>query len=127
MTFPRALALLAASVVSSGWCAACTHEGSDSPPSHVVPVTADAATKMADREAGVATDSSLFGVPARPVDLPAEAAPRCEDAKDVFLFVTPGTAWTGAPLRILAVSDPEQHQVLRGGHCRGIRDPSGHR
>ena len=103
VTFARAIALLAAVA-----CAACTHEGSDSPPSHVAPSAADAAPKMAEREAGAAgTDSSLFGLQAKPVDLPppAEAPQKCEDAKDVFLFVTPGTAWTGAPLRVLAVSE----------------------
>ena len=88
VTFARAIALLAAVA-----CAACTHEGSDSPPSHVAPSAADAAAKMAEREAGAAgTDSSLFGSPAKPVDLPAEAPPKCEEAKEVFLFVTPGTA-----------------------------------
>ena len=103
--FTRALALLAA-LVSSAACAGCTHEGSESPPSHVAPAAADAATKMAERDAGPAgIDSSLFGVPAKPVTLAPEAPPRCEEAKDVFLFVTPGTAWVGAPLRVLAVSD----------------------
>ena len=106
-----ALAFFAASAAS---CAACTHEGSDSPPTHAPPVAADAGPKMAEREAGAASaDSSLFGVAAKPLDLPAEAPPKCEDTKDVFLFVTPGTAWTGAPLRILAVSEKPLAGELR--------------
>jgi hypothetical protein len=47
----------------------------------------------------------LFGAAPAPIDLPPEAPPKCEDPKDVFLFVTPGTASTSAPLRVMAVSE----------------------
>jgi hypothetical protein len=68
---------------------------------------ADAATpKLADRDAGSASEpGTMFGLPSRPADLPPEDPPKCEDTKDVLLFVSPGTAWTGAPLRVMAVSD----------------------
>src|SRR4051794_26115100 len=44
----------------------------------------------------------------RPSDPPA-----CEDAKNVRMFVAPGTPWIGAPLRILAVSDKPLAAELR--------------
>ena len=78
--------------------------GSDLP---VPQATADAtAPKLADREAGaLAEPGMLFGQPSVAAAVPPEDTPRCEDPKDVFLFVSPGTAWTGAPLRVMAVSD----------------------
>ena len=87
-------------------CTACTREGTDAPPAHATPDAAS--SKLADREAGAGADeatSLLFGEPPQAVDIPAEDPPRCEDPKNVFLFVTPGTAWTGAPLRVMAVSE----------------------
>jgi hypothetical protein len=89
-------------------CAACTREGTDAPPTHAAADAVDGATaKAAQREAGAgaAAASLLFGEPPKSVDIPAEAPPRCEDAKDIFLFVTPGTASTSAPLRVMAVSE----------------------
>lgn len=98
-------ALAGASCIS----VACTRaQSSDVPAPHA---GADAATsKLAERDAGAglgagAEASMMFGVPAKPVELPPEEPPACEDPKGVFLFVTPGTAWTGAPLRVMAVSE----------------------
>ena len=99
----RLVAALAVAVVS----ASCTREGSDPPPSHASPDAGTAAKlAMGTTDAGGAGDTStMFGLPSKLVDMPPEAPPKCEDTKDVFLFVTPGTAWTGAPLRVLAVSE----------------------
>ena len=55
----------------------------------------------------------MFGLPSTPAEVPPEEPPKCEDAKDVFLFVSPGTAWTGAPLRVIAVSDKPLAGELR--------------
>jgi len=82
-------------------CGACSRAGSTDVP--LPQATADAATpKLGDREAGPEPGSMFANAPL--VDAP-EDPPKCEDAKDVFLFVSPGTAWTGAPLRVMAVSD----------------------
>lgn len=65
----------------------------------------DAATKQADRDAGAVAETSTMFTSAKPGDTPPEEPPKCEDTKGIFLFVTPGFAWTGAPLRVLAVSE----------------------
>jgi hypothetical protein len=89
-------------------CAACTREGEGAPASQPAP---DAATsKLADKDggAGAGTESAtslLFGEVPKPADIPPDAPPKCEDAKSVFLFVTPGSASTFAPLRVMAVSE----------------------
>jgi hypothetical protein len=89
---------------------ACSRAGSTDVP--LPQATADAATtKLADRDGGAGPASDLFAnVPV--VDVP-EPAPTCEDAKDVFLFVTPAGAWTGAPLRVMAVTDRPLTAELR--------------
>jgi hypothetical protein len=99
-------ALFALAALACTSCTACTREGADAPPAHATP---DAATsKLAEREAGAGAGdgtSLLFGEPPHAVDIPADEPPRCEDPKSVFLFVTPGTASTFAPLRVMAVSE----------------------
>lgn len=97
--------VVAALALACASCTACTRDGSDPPPAHA---TADAAApKLAEQGAGggAAETSALFGAAPTPVELPPEDPPKCEDPKDVFLFVSPGTAWTGAPLRVMAVSE----------------------
>lgn len=105
--------LAALAVVASCASASCTRaQGSDVPAPHA---GADAASaKLAEREAGTLGEpSAMFGVAPRPVEMPPDDPPRCEDAKEVFLFVTPGTAWTGAPLRVMAVSEKPIAAELR--------------
>lgn len=76
---------------------------SDPPAAHAA---GDAAAKLADHDGGGAAETSLlFGIAPKSVDLPPEEPPKCEDPKSIFLFVSPGTAWTGAPLRVMAVSE----------------------
>jgi hypothetical protein len=91
-------------VASCSSCSCARKPSTDVPAPHA---GTDAATsKLAERDAGPAGDpSAMFGVAAKPAALPPAAPAKCEDTKDVFLFVTPGTAWTGAPLRVMAVSD----------------------
>jgi hypothetical protein len=87
-------------------CAGCTREGSDAPPARPGDDASTSSAKQADREAGAAGDTSnLFGLPPQPSDIPPEAPPKCEDASRIFLFVTPNTPWTGAPIRVMAVSE----------------------
>lgn len=93
------LAVLAVAV-----CASCTREGTDAPPAHASPDAATAKLSSATGDAG-AGNSNMFGVAPKAVDMPPDAPPKCEETKNIFLFVTPGTAWTGAPLRVLAVSE----------------------
>ncbi len=51
---------------------------------------------------------------AEPPPEPApEEPPRCEDARDAHIFVSPRAPWTGAPLRILAVTDRPMAADLR--------------
>jgi hypothetical protein len=57
--------------------------------------------------------SSLASAP--PLPMPPEAPPTCEDVRAVQLFVSPATPWTGAPLRVLAVSDKPIAGELRIG------------
>jgi hypothetical protein len=86
--------------------AACTRAQSSDVHAQHATVDAATSTKLAERDAGGAADTSLlFGTPAKPIDMPPEDPAKCEDSKGIFLFITPGTAWTGAPLRILAVSE----------------------
>lgn len=101
----RVARVVTAVVVASCGAFACTPGHSkDIPAPHA---TADATTaKQAGRDAGDAADAStMFGLASAPVEMPPEQPPACEDAKDIFLFVTPGRAWKGAPLRVMAVSD----------------------
>jgi len=44
---------------------------------------------------------------------PPEDPPTCEDTKGVSLFVSPAFAWTGAPVRVVAVSDKPLTGELR--------------
>jgi len=95
-------------VLALAACAACNHEGSDVPPSHASPdaTTVKLAITGDAGDAGGAGDTrSMFGLPPKPVDMAPEEPAKCEESKDIFLFVTPGNAWVGAPLRILAVSE----------------------
>jgi len=82
---------------------ACEKGRADVPPSRA---SVDAASGTAERDASAGADagSSLFAN-APPPEAPPEPPPTCEEPKGVMLFVTPGTAWTGAPLRVVAVSD----------------------
>jgi hypothetical protein len=103
VTLARSIGALALAL--SAGLGGCSRTGSsDLPLPHAA---ADAAAaKLADRDAGAAPEpGTMFGLPPVPADLPPEDPPKCEDPKDVFLFVSPGTAWTGAPLRVMAVSD----------------------
>ncbi len=97
------LPLVVALVVALG--SACSRVGgSDLPASHA-PADA-AAPKLAGRDAGPAGESSqMFGAPSPPAEVAPEEPPTCEETKGVFLFVSPAAAWTGAPVRILAVSE----------------------
>ena len=101
----------------------CSRTGAaDLPLAHTA---ADATTpKLGEREGGAGAEPrSMFGQPSGVVAHPPEDPPTCEDVKDVFLFVTPGTAWTGAPLRVMAVSDRPLSGELRLVH-QGSADTS---
>ena len=50
---------------------------------------------------------------APPEAIAPEGPPRCENARDVYLFVSPRVPRVGAPLRILAVTDRPMTAVLR--------------
>ena len=75
----------------------CSRPGSDLPRSQAI---ADAAASEAS---DVAETSTVFGNPA--ADPPAPAPATCQPASDLFLFATPNVAWTGAPLRVIAVTE----------------------
>ena len=93
-------------VLALASCAACTREGSDVPPSHAAADGAAAKLALGSvADAGGNEPATLFGMAPKPIDMPPEDPPKCEETKNIFLFVTPGTAWTGAPLRVLAVSE----------------------
>ena len=95
-TVKRLLALLT--------LAACSRTGtSDVPVPHAA---ADAPPFVAD----AAAPTVVF---APPPPLPPEEPAKCEDAKEVFLFTSPATPWTGAPLRVIAVSDKPLAGELR--------------
>lgn len=103
----RLAPVVAALAVAASCASACrAPQGGDVPAPHA---GADAATaKLAGHEgdAGALSEAtSMFGAAAKPAEMPPEDPPPCEDSKHVFLFVTPGTAWTGAPLRVMAVSE----------------------
>ncbi len=73
----------------------------------------DRLTRQALVATAIATEQPL----ARVADNAAEALPgeiaKCAPAEGIFLFVTPGVAWVGAPLRVLAVSDSPLEGTLR--------------
>ncbi|MBX3192154.1 MAG: hypothetical protein KF819_34515 [Labilithrix sp.] len=82
--------------------ASCTAARGGPPPTRGEQATDPPAVHVA---ADASVDAaSIFTNAPRPSP-PPEEPPRCEEPKDVFLFVSPGIAWAGAPLRVLAVSD----------------------
>lgn len=89
--------------------AACGR-GGDVPSSRDRGDLGDASTKASRDSAKAPVDVPAVNLdeallpPTERVEAPEEP-PRCEDAKDVYLFATPRTPFTGAALHVLAVTD----------------------
>src|SRR5436305_167014 len=64
-----------------------------------------AASARVDAAEPAAAAAAPERAPSREPPPEPPSAPRCEDARDVHLFVSPRVPWAGAPLRIVAVTD----------------------
>ncbi|MDB4941085.1 MAG: hypothetical protein JWP97_619 [Labilithrix sp.] len=97
--------------------AACSHGGSSDVPGPRGAAASPAA--HADGSAPPSAPGAMFAAspaPATPAD-----PPRCEDASAVAIFVSPATPWTGAPLRVVAVSEKPLVGELR---VTGAKSPA---
>jgi hypothetical protein len=61
--------------------------------------SSDRAPAPSSSPAAIASDAGA------PLPDPPAPAAACEDVKALHIFAMPGTAWTGAPLRVIALSD----------------------
>ena len=119
MRYKRVVVGRYGSVVMLALLAACSRpKTSDPPPLATAPSTSAAAKEAVD----AAAPPSLASAP--PLPVPPEDPPKCEDPKAINVFVSPEVPWTGAPLRVLAVSDRPLAGELRIAEAEGKGKPA---